>query len=456
MKRVMCNRSVLVLLAVAIGASWDAMPASAQTMIGLGTLPGATYRYSQALGVSRDGSTVVGTSINGQEHFEAFAWTASTGMVGLGFLPGSSVVSSATGVSADGSTVVGSSENAAGHNEAFIWTAANGMVGLGILPGYSFSAATGVSADGSTIVGWSGNSQGHSEAFIWTAATGIVGLGFLPSGIDSFAAAISADGSTVVGDSNLGPFLAEDGNEYDVHEAFKWTEASGMVGLGTLPYLSPWSRGMAVSENGSTVVGQSIEYTQGFTAFHWTAATGMIGLGSLPIAPFPYSNALGVSADGSTVVGSSLNSENLDEAFVWTSASGMTGLGTLPGDLHSRATGVSGDGMIAVGYSFDAAGFNEAFLVQLKLPTPSELVTALIEQVLGLNLQHGIENSLDSKLDAAFRALDDVNENNDIAAINALDAFINAVRAQRGRHIPAAAADALIAAALEIVELLGE
>jgi hypothetical protein len=87
---------------------------------------------------------------------------------------------------------------------------------------------------------------------------------------------------------------------------------------------------------------------------------------------------------------------------------------------------------------------------------PADLIIALIEQVALLNLQHGIANSLDAKLDAAFNALDDVSENNDVAAVNALNAFINAVQAQRGNKIPAAAADALIAAALEIIELLQE
>ena len=71
-----------------------------------------------------------------------------------------------------------------------------------------------------------------------------------------------------------------------------------------------------------------------------------------------------------------------------------------------------------------------------------------------LNLQQGIENSLDSKLDAVSKALDDVNKNNDIAAINALQAFINSVEAQRGKKILDADANALIAAAQEIIDLL--
>ncbi|MHC4193975.1 MAG: FIMAH domain-containing protein, partial [Planctomycetota bacterium] len=66
----------------------------------------------------------------------------------------------------------------------------------------------------------------------------------------------------------------------------------------------------------------------------------------------------------------------------------------------------------------------------------------------------GISNSLDAKLDAVLRALDDANENNDIAAINALEAFINAVEGQRGDKISTEDADALIATAQEAIAAL--
>ena len=71
-------------------------------------------------------------------------------------------------------------------------------------------------------------------------------------------------------------------------------------------------------------------------------------------------------------------------------------------------------------------------------------------RVVEMNLQNGIENSLDSKLDAALDALDDVNLNNDGAARNSLQAFINAVEAQRGNKLTDAQADQLIGSAQEI------
>jgi probable HAF family extracellular repeat protein len=54
--------------------------------------------------------------------------------------------------------------------------------GLGDLPGVvSLALATGVSADGSVVVGNSQSANGL-EAFRWTQATGMVGLGDLPGG----------------------------------------------------------------------------------------------------------------------------------------------------------------------------------------------------------------------------------------------------------------------------------
>ena len=85
---------------------------------------------------------------------------------------------------------------------------------------------------------------------------------------------------------------------------------------------------------------------------------------------------------------------------------------------------------------------------------PIELVLDLMQNVIDLNLQQGIENGLVEKLDAAMQSLDDINANNDVAPVNTLEAFINAVEAQRGTKITEADADALIADAQEIIDLL--
>ena len=107
---------------------------------GLGFLPGAGF--SRSLAVSADGSTIAGNSGS-----EAFRWTQAGGMQGLGVLAGATF-SEASALSADGSTVVGSSSNWTGSSststqEAFRWTESGGMQGLGFLPGWAMQPRLG-------------------------------------------------------------------------------------------------------------------------------------------------------------------------------------------------------------------------------------------------------------------------------------------------------------------------
>ena len=88
------------------------------------------------------------------------------------------------------------------------------------------------------------------------------------------------------------------------------------------------------------------------------------------------------------------------------------------------------------------------------VPDPAQAISVLIGTVEDMNLQQGIDNSLDAKLDSALNALDDVNENNDVAAVNSLQALINAVEAQRENKITDEQADILVAAAQDIIDLL--
>jgi hypothetical protein len=104
----------------------------------------------------------------------------------------------------------------------------------------------------------------------------------------------------------------------------------------------------------------------------------------------------------------------------------------------------------------DGEGYcsNDGPSVTVVTLTPVQAIEQLVGEVLALNLENGISNSLDAKLDSVLRALDDANENNDVAAINALEAFINAVQAQSGDKIPEDDADALIAIAQEAIAAL--
>jgi probable HAF family extracellular repeat protein len=155
---------------------------------------------------------------------EAFRWTQAGGIVGLGDLSGDTFYSEATGVSPDGSVVIGESDSdAAVGYEAFRWTPNGGMVGLGILPDSTSSWAYDVSTGGSIIVGTSGGASG-TEAFLWDVAHGMrslrdvlakdFGLGASLAGWTlEYARGISADGQFIVGsgtnpDGNTEAWLA--------------------------------------------------------------------------------------------------------------------------------------------------------------------------------------------------------------------------------------------------------
>ncbi len=130
------------------------------------------------------------------------------------------------------------------------------------------------------------------------------------------------------------------------------------IGLGDLPGDNFSSRALALSGDGTTVVGQS-RSASGPEAFRWTAAAGMEGLGDLAGGKFD-SVATAVSADGLVVVGTGFievsgtgsNDINARQAFLWKSTSGvLEDLGDFDqGNLASEASGlaVAASGVVRV------------------------------------------------------------------------------------------------------------
>lgn len=226
--------------------------------------------------------------------------------------------------------------------------------GLGDLPGGEYeSRATAVSADGNVVVGVGESLNGlgdrRTEAFRWTAAGGMVGLGILPGdGDHSWAENVSADGAVVVGSATRG----------GAEVAFRWTAAGGMVGIG-----GGSRKAHGVSADGAVVVGTGIRIGGGMQAFRWTAAGGTVGLDALPNGIPHLANA--VSADGTIIVGGGPGAIGY-EAFRWTAAGGIFSLGAIPGDSDfSEARGVSADGTVVIGYGYvnygTRGGWDEAF-----------------------------------------------------------------------------------------------
>lgn len=139
---------------------------------------------------------------------------------------------------------------------------------------------------------------------------------------------------------------------------------------------------------------------------------------------------------------------------------GIGGEGIYASEVASFAMGancIESDNQNALGNdlaTWTHLGDGENMRLTLSFNPGVDLVNNLVENVIGLNINKGMANSLDAKLSTALKVLDDMNEKNDGAAINNLQAFINAVEAQRGKKIPEDKADELIAAALDIIVLL--
>ena len=299
-------------------------------MLALGTFRADGTGYSDARDVSGDGAVVVGNAENDDSRQLAFLWTNGE-MTSLGTLRDDGLgTSSAAAVSKDGSTVVGQAEVTPvdqfyAPQQAFRWTESDGMIGLGTLrmDGTGYSYANAVSADGSVVAGYADSDLGASQAYRWTSADGMQGLGTLrtdDSG-SSYASALSEDGSTVVGYSEIEPV---DSNVSHSQRAFRWTESDGMVGLGTLQDdNSGYSGATAVNADGSVVVGYS-EVTVGsdetaptfYQAFRWTA-DGMVGLGTLKSDGSGTSYAYDVSDDGTIVVGQADSDLGYSRAFIY-------------------------------------------------------------------------------------------------------------------------------------------
>ena len=312
---------------------------NAQSYQNLGAFSGDSRSYGTA--ISSNGTIIVGWGYrpdgSGGTITEAFQWTESTGIIGLGHIVG--IHSEANGISDDGNVIVGTS-----YFNAFRWTAGTGMVGIGSLPGGGGDAlAYGISPNGLVIVGSSWTALGI-EAFRWTSSGGMVGLGHLgaASGVyNSSAKDASGDGSVIVGSSLTASSTTE---------AFRWTSSSGMVGLGYLTG-GNFSYAGAVSSDGTVIVGGSRNSNGKIEAYRWTSGTGMIGLGDLA-GGTTNGSATGVSADGRIIVGTSDGGGQ--NAFVWDSVFGMRSLHyvmtndyrmNIPlGTTFAEATALSSDG----------------------------------------------------------------------------------------------------------------
>jgi probable HAF family extracellular repeat protein len=289
---------------------------------GVGDLAGGAVS-SSADAVSADGTVVVGGS-EGANGAQAFRWTAAGGIAALPNLSGGTS-SQANGISADGTIVVGTAVDSSSVSHAVRWVNGGNPASLNTFTCClcsSFGLGDSVSANGLVVVGASSRYDCFTQsvdAARWPGGgTSISDLGHLSGGGQaSEARAASSDGSVIVGSSDSSSGV----------QAFRWT-SGGMVALPNVPGAQVNAAAEDVSDAGSVVVGFANTNT---SDIYQTQAVRWVGpgfgsaelLGALPGNTSPHSDALAVSPDGSRIVGTAMDETGNNTAFLWDATHGM-------------------------------------------------------------------------------------------------------------------------------------
>jgi uncharacterized membrane protein len=353
----------------------------------LGRLPSAPTSgkfSSSASSVSNDGRVVVGNALSAGG-LEAFRWTASTGIVGLGDDPAGAFGSRATAVSGNGQVIVGGvTTNVSQYQTGFRWTESTGFQNLPYLStsvSFPYLSPIAVSDDGS-IIGGTGRIETGNVGFSYTQAGGFTTTGHLAVPDTGSMADMSGDGRVIVGSSgDNGPTL----------RAYRWTADEGIQVIN-----GPAGRRAisadAISNDGRVIAG-SLAGPPTVSTFLWTEGVGIEDLGRFPVTDeFIY--VLDIDGDGATLVGQIGNSSTGfggRDAVWWDRSGGWRLLQEVVTqdfglDLGTwrlaTASSISPNGQWIVGAAENPLGFREAFL--LHIPEASSLTLLVVAFVAGL------------------------------------------------------------------------
>lgn len=205
-------------------------------------------------------------------------------------------------------------------------------------------------------------------------------------------------------------------------------------------------------------------YVFTYTGSTWTEQAKLIASDGAAFDQFGRKAALSENTAVLGAFGRSDNGNRSGAAYVfrrsgssWSEQAKLSASDGAAFDELGRSVAVATDTAMIGAPGDDDNGSSSGSVYIFDLPNPVIAATEdLIAMVLSFNLQQGINNALDSKLSAVIQILDDVNQNNDIAAMNVLLAFIQIVEAQRGKKITDAQADELVNAAQAILDLLND
>ena len=338
----------------------------------------------EVVGLSSDGSMAAFNGYNDRNKPVAYHWNGER-YADIGGLD-RNVSTIALGISGDGSAVVGISLDPYSRSRAFRWTEADGIQDLGTLraDGSGNAWAFDASRNGNVVVGMSYSDEpGDERAFAWIeGATGGVSQDGQMFMLEPFLGADRSGAHAVSADGNYAAGYSEVEDDVPRRNAIRW-EIGGLDegGNASATYLGTLggdaSEAYDISDDGTVVVGTSeIDGTGTLHAFRWVEDEQMHDLGVLE--GHRDSSAIAVSGDGNVVVGASHDVDGRAWAFRWDEAGGMVSVEdwladngvTVGGMRLARAQAVNGNGFVVAGAMEDEDGNERAYIARVTPPDP--------------------------------------------------------------------------------------